>query len=196
MLALTHTHVPMPDIRSDRRLTALRRTPSSSGFTLSESMMAIAILSMVMAGAAGTFSIGVRSWRTTVATTDASNQASTTLSRIAHGIAGDCGLRAAFSPVTSTSDQNGWTITYEVPKGSAGTDTQINRLRYQRQTETIEFESETAPEVWTTIGKHVKASAISVSSAGVTVMVRSHSVAGNCSSTREMSSAIAFRNGS
>jgi prepilin-type N-terminal cleavage/methylation domain-containing protein len=164
------------------------------GFTLAETMMAVAVFSMVMAGAAGAFSIGLKSWRNTTSFMDASCRASTALSRIAYGVNGECGLRAAFSPVTVVANDGNWTITFTVPKGTAGTDTQTNRIRYNSSTETIEYETATSPDTWNPIGRNIIASSISATTSGVTIMVRARPGVGNGSTPNEMISAITFRN--
>jgi prepilin-type N-terminal cleavage/methylation domain-containing protein len=171
------------------------RSTKKRGFTLSEIMMAVAIFSLIAGGAAAAFSIGIRTWRTTSASMDASCRTSTTLARIAYGVGGECGLRAAFSPVTASMDEEGWALIYTVPKGTAGTETQEHQLRYRYATETIEFNSESAPGTWTVIGRNISSSTIRATTEGVTVMVESHATAGNCSTRNAMTSAITFRNG-
>lgn len=165
------------------------------GFTLAETMMAVAVFSMVMAGATGAFSIGLKSWRNTSAHVDSSCRASTALSRISYGVNGECGLRAAFSPVTVAANDGGWTITFTVPKGTSGTDTQTNRIRYRSSTETIEHETATSPGTWNTIGRNIIASSIDATPSGVTIMVRAKAGVGNGSTRNEMTSSITFRNG-
>lgn len=155
--------------------------------------MAISVFGLVMAGAAGTFAIGTRTWRTTSASVDASCQASTVLSRIAYGIGDNCGLRAAFAPVSTSGDAAGWTITFTVPAGVSGLATEENKLKYDSGTRTISFQGG-ASGPWSVIGKNVLASTIAPTSSDVTVMVRSESVVGNCTTRNEMTSTITFRN--
>jgi prepilin-type N-terminal cleavage/methylation domain-containing protein len=173
MHALSHTHQNRTPRPSDRLC---------AGFTLSELMMAIAVFGLVMAGAVGTF-----------ATVDASCQASTVLSRIAYGVGDNCGLRAAFKPVSATTDNTGWTITYTVPAGMSGTATDVNQLRYDAAARTISYQGG-ANTSWSVIGKNVIASAITPSSSDVSVMIRAEAIVGDCTTRSEMTSTIAFRN--
>ena len=181
--------------RTDPNMKRQGSGRNQAGFTLTELMMAIAVFGLLMAGATGTFSIGVRTWRTSAAGMDASCQASTVLSRIAYGVGDRCGLRAAFAPITAASDDSGWTITYSVPAGTSGTAREEDRLRYDSGTQTIAHQGG-SNGVWNVIGKNVLASTISATSADVTVMIRSTAIVGNCGTVNEKTSAITFRNGS
>ena len=155
--------------------------------------MAISVLGLVMAGAVGAFSIGLRTWRATSSGIDASCQASTVLSRMAYGMGDKCGLRAAFSPVSISSDSTGWTITYTVPAAMSGTATEVNRLKYDSGAETISYQGG-ASGAWNIIGKNILLSTVSPTASDVTIMVRARAVIGDCSTVNEMTSTIAFRN--
>jgi len=185
---MTHPGAPR---RSSLR-TACR---PCGGFTLTELMMSVAVFTLVITGAVGTFAIGTRTWRATAAGMDASCQASTVLSRMAYGVVGNCGLRAAFAPVSTSGDSSGWTIVFTVPAGVSGLATQVNRLRYDSGTQQITFQGGSGGR-WHILGKNVTASEISPSADSITVMVRTRAVVGFRSTVNEMTSTIGFRNDS
>ncbi len=165
----------------------------SSGFSLTELLVSISIFSMVVAGTSTTFIMGIRAYRAASAETDASCQTSTTLTRMAYGIGGNCGLRAAFTPVTTSSGNSGWQIRFSVPKGLAGSDVQVNQLRYDKNAKTISYQAGNNPS-WTIIGKNIVDSTISASATSVQVMIQSQSVIGNKSTLNKMASTISYRN--
>ena len=181
MLALTYTN---KDNRSARR----------HGFTLSEILVSMAISTIVMTGASITFSMGVHAYRNSAANMDASAQCSTSLFRITRGIGNSCGLRAAIIPVyTSSSDDGGWDITFKVPSGLAGNDTQVNKLRYDKDTKTILFQDGSDGD-WSVIGKNISNSTITATKDSASFMIQAQSVIGNKTTTNEMRSTVAFRN--
>ncbi len=170
-----------------------KKRDNNHGFSLSELMVSIAISGIVLAGAGITFSMGIKAYRSTTAHIDASSESSTSLFRVTRGMGDDSGLRAAIVPVTTSSDSSGWNITFRVPKGIAGTDTQINKLRYNSDLKTISFLNGTN-DSWNVIGKNIIESSIVASKYNIRVMVRAKSVVGNKTTINEMTSTIAFRN--
>lgn len=156
-------------------------------------MVAISIFSAVVAGATGTFVMGLKAYSYAVAETDASCQTSTTISRMAYGIGNSCGLRAAFVPVTSYSGNNGWNITFSVPKGTTGLEVQVNQLRYDKNAKTISFQPGNNQN-WTVIGKNIVDSTIAATANSIQITIRSQAVIGNKSTVNEMSTTISFRN--
>ena len=173
-----------PAIKENRRL---------GGFTLAEILVAVAIFTVVSTGSTLSYAMGLRAYRLAVAETDASMQASTTLSRIAYGIGINCGLRAAFVPVTALSGNDGWQITFSVPKGRSGADVQVSVLQYDKDANRIMLRPNNNSQ-WTVIGRHIVNSTISVSGNTVEVMVQARSGIGKNSVTSTKTSMISFRN--
>jgi prepilin-type N-terminal cleavage/methylation domain-containing protein len=173
--------------------TPINRKSAKSGFTISELMVAITVFTAVSAGAALTFSMGIRAYRQAAAETDASSRTGVTLSRIAYGVGDSCGLRAAFIPVTTLSSSDGWNITFTVPKGISGGDVQVNHLRYRKAGKIIEFQAGNNPN-WTVIGKNIIASSIAASASSVQITIRAQAVTGNKTTSVQKTSTIAFRN--
>ncbi len=168
------------------------RSAASRGFTMTEIMVAMGISSIVIVGAALTFSMGMRSYSQAVAETDASNRTNIALLRTAYGLNGNCGLRAAFSPITALSNSDGWSITFNAPSTTSD-EIQTSHMRYNKTTKTIELQSG-EDSSWYVIGKHIVDSRIATASIGIQIMVRAQSVVGNKSTVNEKTSIITFRN--
>jgi prepilin-type N-terminal cleavage/methylation domain-containing protein len=173
--------------------TRIKQKRNKLGFTLAEVLVAMAIFTVVSTGATLSFSMGLRAYRLATAETDASLQASTTLSRIAYGIGNNCGLRAAFVPVTALSGNDGWQITFSVPKDTSGADVQVSTLRYDRATKKIMIRpNDNTP--WTTIGRNIVNSTISTTGTSVEIMVQARATIGMRTVTSTKTSLISFRN--
>ncbi len=164
-----------------------------AAFTLTEIMVAVSIFSTVVAGSSIVFAMGLRAYRLAVAAADSSCQTSTTMARMAYGIGNNCGLRAAFTPVTTSIGNNGWNITFSVPKGISGNSVQVNQLRYDKSAMTISFQGGNNSN-WTIIGKNIVESTIAATATSVQITISSRSIAGNNSTVNEMISTIAYRN--
>ncbi len=176
------------------QITKANNRNKREGFTLSEILISTAIASIVAAGASMTFSMGINAYRSSTAYMDASARCSTSLFTITRGIENTCGLRAAIIPVyTSSEADGGWNITFKVPEGLSGNNTQINKLRYNKGTQTISFQNGSTGD-WTVIGKNIVESTISTTKDSVSFMIRAHSLIGNKTTANEMKSTIAFRN--
>jgi prepilin-type N-terminal cleavage/methylation domain-containing protein len=174
-------------------MQALRNSYTAKlGFTMAEVMVAMGISSVVITGSAITFAMGIRSYRQAVAETDASNRTNIALLRTAYGLNGNCGLRAAFTPITALSNSDGWSITFNAPSTTSD-EIQINHMRYNKSTQTIELQSGENSS-WNIIGRHIIASTIATSSTCIQIMVRSQSVVGNKKTENQKTSVIAFRN--
>jgi nicotinamide mononucleotide adenylyltransferase len=156
-------------------------------------MVAIAIFTVVSTGASLTFSMGIKAYRRSVAEADASTSASTTLLRIAHGIGDNCGLRAAFVPVSTLQDNNGWLITFTVPKMLSGDEVQVNQLRYNKEDKTISLKSGN-DSTWQIIGQNIINSSISASDTSVQITVEAQAEVGYNSVSSTKTSTISFRN--
>jgi hypothetical protein len=104
-----------------------------------------------------------------------------------------CGLRAAFIPVTTFRDNNGWLITFTVPKGLSGGDVQVNKLHYDRSAKTISIQTGNMNK-WNIIGKNIIDSTISASESSVHISVTAKAAIGYDHVTSTKSSTISFRN--
>jgi len=172
--------------------TPINRFSLKRGFTMTEIMVAMGISSIVITGSALTFSMGMRSYRHAVAEIDASNRTNMALLRAAYGLNGNCGLRAAFAPITAVRNSDGWSVTFNAPSTTSD-EIQTSQMRYKKATQTIELKSGDDGE-WNIIGKHIVASYISTASFGIQIMVRAQSVTGDKKTVNQKTTVIIFRN--
>jgi prepilin-type N-terminal cleavage/methylation domain-containing protein len=163
-----------------------------AGFTLTEVMSSVAILSLVMMAASMTYTTSLRSWRRNTARMDASSSASQALTRCTMGVGTNFGLRAAFIPVLINSDNDGWVIRFTTPAGDAGDETTDSSLVYNADARTITFQNENNPP--TIIGDNIINSTVSRQSDAIMLTVRAQASKGYTNITSQMSTAIAPRN--
>lgn len=171
----------------------MRKHRSRSGFTLTEVMTSLAVLSLVLAAAAAASTMSIRIWRTASARISASSSASLVLTRCTMGVDNGFGLRAGFlSSVNIASESNGWQIGFAAPTGVSGEGRATNALTYAVNTRTITYQNGTnAPTV---IGKNIVASSVGLDSDTITITVKAQATTGNTNVISEMSTAITPRN--
>lgn len=89
------------------------------GFTVTEVLLAVAVMSLIMAGAASVYFMCGRSYWISDVNLRAARATSLALQRITYGIYGSNGLRSAHATgVVVTASSNGWTLDYDVPDGT------------------------------------------------------------------------------
>jgi type II secretory pathway pseudopilin PulG len=109
-------------------LRGIRRKTRAGGFTLVETLVALALSVLVLAGAWSVFLTCLRWWSNSnlfMRASDANNQV---IERLVYGSAGQGGLREAdgVSVVTGT---NGWTLTYRDTRSATNQSYQYNRAK-------------------------------------------------------------------
>ena len=171
----------------------LKPDHTTNGFTLTEIMVTIAIFTTVIAGASVTFIMGLRAYQCSAGETDAANAASLAIARIAYGTGDNCGLRAAFAPVSALSGNNGWRISFNVPSGPSGDAIQVSTIRYDKSNKIIQYRPTTSAE-WTTIGKNIIDSTIRTGSKSISITVKAIAIIGDNRITNTKTTTIAFRN--
>jgi len=159
---------------------------------LAELMIALAIFTVVMTSAGVSYIMGLKAYRAAAAESDAAIAANTAIAHVAYGVGDNCGLRAAFKPVSALSGNNGWSITFGVPKGLSGSDFQVNKIKYDKSLKQILFKADSGN--WTVIGENIEDSSIYASESSVRISVTAGSAIGKTEIRNTKTTTIAFRN--
>ncbi|HUI08169.1 MAG TPA: prepilin-type N-terminal cleavage/methylation domain-containing protein [Verrucomicrobiae bacterium] len=151
---------------------------SSSGFTLAEMAIAMAIGSVVIAGMLSLFVTFLRSYNSTSLMRDTSAYASSALERMVYGVGTNAGLREAqASGVTVTYPSGGWQISY-------------TNLYFQYTPSSMKIADQTGKTICT----NIIYSAATNYTVGCRIWVTVSESAGGHSSTNAMSTFVQFRN--
>jgi len=160
-----------------------------SGFTLAELMMAVAISSIVLAGAFAVYISGQKIWHTTTLEIDTSSEASDAIQKIVYGIGAQGGIRGSLrNSVNVTSSSNGWTISYVLPDGPT------NYYEYNHSAGTLRHSHSMAGGQWYTIAKGITSASAVDTGAGLRLSVCQARQNGQFSASNTMSTFVAYRN--
>jgi prepilin-type N-terminal cleavage/methylation domain-containing protein len=171
----------------------MRTQRPGAGFTLTEVLTSLAVLSLVITAASVAYTMSIRVWRNASARISASSAASLVLTRCTMGVDNGFGLRAGFlSSVDIASETNGWQIGFTAPTGVSGEGRATNTLAYSVNSQTITYRSGTNSP--TIIGRNIVASSVGLDSDTVTITVQAQATTGNTNVISEMSTAITPRN--
>ena len=158
------------------------------GFTLTEIMVATAIMGIIMAGTLSFFVFTQESLKRNTVEMRSAHQTSMILERLVYGAEAFHGLRGAIATnVVSSGTAQNWTMTYSTPGG------QTNTISYNgsQQEMNIIGADDVSP---TLIGENVIGASVSPISGGIMFEVMSVITEGQFTSSNLMSSAVNFRN--
>lgn len=162
-------------------------THNDSGFTLTELMMAIFIMSMLTFGVYGVFISSLKLWHSTSLDIRTANTGSMALERFVYGEGRVPGLRAAYEHTVSLS-KNGedWTLYYNTP------DTTNNYLQYDYDARTLSFSAEgNSAHI---ITRNVSYAFVSLDPSGARLTLEMEVIEGRHYSIYEFSTYVVYRN--
>ncbi len=111
------------------RSTGKVRRKRNAGFTLTELLVASALLGMVMAGAVALYLRHQGSLRSTLLAVQVETEANLAMNRMVYGVGNRRGLRAAEQATLANESGGGWTLTYTIP-GLHGAPPQVYAFQY------------------------------------------------------------------
>lgn len=170
-------------------MNTYHRSTGSRGFTLTELMMAVAVMTMVISGTLGVyFTCGRCYWNTDVQVR-AARISAMAVQKLVYGVNGSNGIRSAFSTNISASSSSGaWTLSYSVPDGS------LHSFYYRPLDGALLYTNSMWGNRVTTVATHIAFSSISNSATGVDVAVRSMVEDGRFSASNTFTTFIHYRN--
>jgi len=158
------------------------------GFTMTEIMVAMGVLSLVMAAAVPTFVMCQRTWARTSAELEATQEASLALARMTYGVGAQYGLRSAIaSNVWCQTGSDGWTVSYRDISGAS------NMFAYSRSSRTLTYDGPATSNA-VVIARNIVSATASNSANGMYLSVTCLYSEGRFSSSNSMSTFVAFRN--
>ena len=157
------------------------------GFTMVEVLMALSILTLVMAGTLAVYLISNRIWYRTTASIGASTEASFVIMKMVHGIGTNSGLRAALaSSVNVSSNGQNWSVRYATPNGLT------NYFTYDSVLDRVWYSNNAAGGVLLSDG--FVAAAVTNTGVGAYVVVSAARRSGRYTVTNQMSLYVNYRN--
>jgi len=163
----------------------------SHGWTLSEMMVAVAILSLVLAGAVPTFIMCIRTWAQGSVDIQAAQEASFAIQRIMSGVGAEYGLRSANSSTVTgvPATSQAWRVYYEDIGSSP------HAISYDGISDYLTYSNADFPK-GVNIGKGIIAATVTnmASSQGITISITCLATDGRFSSTNTMTTSVRWRN--
>ena len=165
-----------------------RILPKIRGFTLTEVMVALAVFSLVIAGAMPVYIMCNRNWHSTSLSMQAATETSMALERMVYGAGLQYGLRSAVatSVVVSTTGTS-WTVQYVNSEGMT------NFFSYSSSQTVLRYLGSGWSD-WMLIGTNITACVISNSSGGMSISVTTGITEGRYSVTNTMNTYVSYRN--
>lgn len=158
------------------------------GFTLTEIMMALFILSMVMAGVFSAFIACQKLWHSTSLDCASSNEGSMALERFVYGDGWTPGLRAAYADsISVASTGSSWVLTYSTP------DTTNNCFAFDSVAKILSFRSGDAAQAHAA-AMNVTSADLTPDSDGIRLSIQLVMTEGMFSSTNNFSTYVCYRN--
>ena len=169
----------------------IKKQPKRRGFTMAEMMIALAIMSLIFAGAVPTYIMCLRTWTQGSVDIQAAQECSFALARIVYGVGAQYGLRSAVaSSVTGVpATSQVWTVTYTDIAGWT------NSFSYNGTNDYLTYVNVDTP-AGANIGKNIIAASVTnmPSSLGITISITCCAVDGRYVSTNTMTTSIRWRN--